>query len=362
MRGKTSAKTVEVIGVSKQFGVVTAVRPLSLKVEAGEFLTLLGPSGCGKTTLLRMIAGLEQVSSGEIRVGADDVTALPPNRRDTSIMFQDYALFPHKSVADNISYGPRMHGKDRAICQTMANEWLERIGLAGFGDRLPHQLSGGQRQRVALARALILEPAVLLLDEPLGALDANLRRQLQGELRRLHRDVGLTFIAVTHDQDEAIMMSDRIAVMRDGQIEQLDTPLALYDRPRTAFVARFVGRCNIIEGVVSGFDGGKPIVQTAALGKIVAKSSANVQSGSTVSLALRPEAVTVSGQRSAHPFASLRVREVVITGPTCRIELVAPDNTVIDAELPRPAGLLSVGSNVHVTIADGSAAILEQKP
>ena len=218
------AKSVELRNVSKRFGGATAVRTLDLRVEPGEFLTLLGPSGCGKTTLLRMIAGLEAVTDGTIFVGEADVTELPPHRRDTSIMFQDYALFPHKTVAENVSYGLKMQGVARAKREAAARDWLARVGLPEMGARLPHQLSGGQRQRVALARSLIINPGVLLLDEPLGALDANLRKQMQGELRRLHQEVGLTFVYVTHDQEEALAMSDRIAVMRNGTIEQLSPP------------------------------------------------------------------------------------------------------------------------------------------
>lgn len=243
------AKDVELREACKRFGSVTAVRPLSLRVEPGEFLTLLGPSGCGKTTLLRLIAGLEGVTSGAILVGGVDVTELPPHRRDTSIMFQDYALFPHKTLAENIGYGLKMRAVPRAERDMAAREWLERIGLAEMGERMPHQLSGGQRQRVALARSLIISPGVLLLDEPLGALDANLRKQLQGELKRLHREVGLTFIYVTHDQEEAITMSDRIAVMNDGAIEQLGPPHSIYDHPETEFVARFIGHCNVVHAV-----------------------------------------------------------------------------------------------------------------
>ena len=253
----SAAKDVELEGVSKSFGTIQAVRPLSLQIRAGEFLTLLGPSGCGKSTMLRLIAGLEQASDGTIRVGGEDVTDHPPNRRDTSIMFQDYALFPHKTLLENVGYGLKMRGIARTVRESRARSWLETIGLAGYEQRLPHQLSGGQRQRVALARSLIVEPGVLLLDEPLGALDANLRHQMQHELRRMHRDVGLTFIYVTHDQQEALAMSDRVAVMRDGRIEQLGDPVNIYDRPETEFVARFIGCCfsNYVTGQRGSFPG-----------------------------------------------------------------------------------------------------------
>ena len=290
------AKSVQLRGVGKQFGEVQAVKPLDLTVAPGEFLTLLGPSGCGKTTLLRMIAGLERVSQGRISVGETDVTALPPNRRDISIMFQDYALFPHKNVNDNIGYGLKMRGMGRTERDRACADWLSRIGLAEYGERFPGQLSGGQRQRVALARALILEPGVLLLDEPLGALDANLRRQLQGELKRMHKDVGLTFVAVTHDQEEALTMSDRIAVMRDGRIDQTGTPREVYDRPATEFVARFIGRCNVVEGRAGTFNGRTLEVETSPLGRIRAYAAEAPAVGSRVSVAERPEAIMLAAE------------------------------------------------------------------
>ncbi len=352
------AKTVEVIDIAKRFGTVDAVRPLSLKVEAGEFLTLLGPSGCGKTTLLRMIAGLEQVSGGSILVGGADVTAEPPNRRDTSIMFQDYALFPHKSVADNIGYGLKMRGMRREERAARAGDWLERIGLPGYGDRLPHQLSGGQRQRVALARALILEPGVLLLDEPLGALDAGLRRQLQGELRRLHRDVGLTFIAVTHDQEEAITMSDRIAVMREGAIEQLGNPEAIYDRPRTEFVARFIGRCNVIEGTVAGQEGDRMLVDTKALGRVLAAASASRPTGKAIKLAVRPEAIEAVRDGGV----PAKIREVVFAGAGCRVDVTASDGSPIEMELDRRGPVARTGEMIAIAVRPGAATILEETP
>jgi ABC-type Fe3+/spermidine/putrescine transport system ATPase subunit len=346
------AKSVTLRGVSKSFGEVQAVCPQDLDVHAGEFLTLLGPSGCGKTTLLRMIAGLEGVSTGRIFVGDEDVTGHPPNRRDTSIMFQDYALFPHKIVRDNISYGLKMRGQSLAERTKAAEGWLARIGLVGYGERLPSALSGGQRQRVALARALILEPGVLLLDEPLGALDAGLRRQLQIELRRLHRDVGLTFIAVTHDQEEAMTMSDRIAVMRDGRIEQLGSPQDIYDHPRTEFVARFLGRCSVIEGRVVADNGGMVQAETSALGLVLATGTA--VSGAMVRLALRPEALCLDETSPSRA----RVIDAVFTGNAIRLTLTSADGTGLELDLPRGAPVPAIGTDAGLRLPPGAAILL----
>src|SRR5438477_744705 len=233
-------------GVRKSYGQVVAVAGVDLTVEEGEFFTLLGPSGSGKTTLLRLIAGFERPDTGRIELGGRDVTSTPPYLRDTNTVFQDYALFPHMSVADNIGYGLRVKGVSRQPREERVQRALKMVRLAGFGRRRPNQLSGGQRQRVALARAVVNEPEVLLLDEPLGALDLKLREQMQIELKQIQKDVGITFVYVTHDQDEALAMSDRIAVFNDGRIEQTAPPAELYERPATRFVAGFVGTSNVI--------------------------------------------------------------------------------------------------------------------
>ena len=359
------ARSVELRDVSKRFGTATAVRPLDLRVESGEFLTLLGPSGCGKTTLLRLIAGLEAVTTGTILVGGVDVTELPPHRRDTGIMFQDYALFPHRTLAGNIAYGLRMRGVPRAEREAATRGWLDRIGLAGMGRRLPHQLSGGQRQRVALARSLIINPGVLLLDEPLGALDANLRKQLQGELKRLHREVGLTFIYVTHDQEEAITMSDRIAVMDDGAIEQLSPPRTIYDHPETEFVARFIGHCNVVHAVVSGVDGGYASCDAGALGTIRTIASPALGVGAPVALALRPEAIELghgAGARDANR-ALMTVADVRFTGSTYMIDMRAADGQGLEAEINRreaPPRLPAPGEEIAVRWAEDALTLLRR--
>ena len=238
--------SVRLKGVSKRFGDFTAVRDLDLDVQPGEFFTLLGPSGCGKTTTLRMVAGFEEPSDGQVLLDGDNVTGLPPFKRPTNTVFQSYALFPHLSVKDNVAFGLRRKGVDKADVGTRVEEELDRVGLAGQANRKPRQLSGGQQRRVALARALVNRPAVLLLDEPLGALDLKLRKQLQVELKRIQREVGITFIYVTHDQEEALTMSDRIAVMNEGVVEQVDDPETVYDHPTTEFVAGFIGVSNLM--------------------------------------------------------------------------------------------------------------------
>ena len=231
---------IEIESVTKRFGDFTAVDTVSLTVRAGEFLTLLGPSGCGKTTLLRMISGFETPDTGTVRIGGADVTALPPHRRNVNQVFQSYALFPHLSVRDNIAFGLRMQKTPKDERGRRVAEAVELVALGGFEDRMPHQLSGGQRQRVALARALVPNPSVLLLDEPLSALDAKLRKQMQVELKRLQKRLGMTFVFVTHDQEEALTMSDRIAVFHRGRIEQVGTAREVYENPASEFVAQLL--------------------------------------------------------------------------------------------------------------------------
>lgn len=237
---------VSIRNLSRSFGSVRAVNGVDLDIYAGEFLTLLGPSGSGKTTVLRMIAGFEKPDGGTIELGGKDVSQLPPYERDVNTVFQDYALFPHMDVISNIEYGLRIQGVEKVERRARAEKALEQVRLEGYGSRKPAQLSGGQRQRVALARALVNRPSVLLLDEPLGALDLKLREQMQIELKELQREVGITFVFVTHDQEEALTMSDRIAVFNQGKIEQLGTPREVYENPQSPFVSEFVGQTNKI--------------------------------------------------------------------------------------------------------------------
>ena len=237
---------VELLSVTKRFGSMAAVDGIDLEVHPGEFLSLLGPSGCGKTTTLRLIAGFERPDEGEVRIGGKDVSRVPPYRRDVNTVFQSYALFPHLNVLDNVAYGLKQRGLARSERRGRATEMLELVRLAGLEGRKPRQLSGGQQQRVALARALVMHPRVLLLDEPLGALDLKVRKELQIELKRIQEEIGITFVYVTHDQEEALAMSDRVVVMNAGRIEQIGAPHEIYDTPATEWIARFIGDTNFI--------------------------------------------------------------------------------------------------------------------
>ena len=242
----SSVPDVELVGVTKRYGAVAAVDAIDLEVHPGEFLSLLGPSGCGKTTTLRLIAGFERPDEGEVRIGGNDVSRVAPYRRDVNTVFQSYALFPHLSVSDNVAYGLKQRGLGRSERRARATEMLELVRLTGFGGRKPRQLSGGQQQRVALARALVMHQRVLLLDEPLGALDLKVRKELQIELKRIQEEIGITFVYVTHDQEEALAMSDRVVVMNGGRIEQIGAPHEIYDAPATEWIAGFIGDTNFL--------------------------------------------------------------------------------------------------------------------
>ncbi len=308
-------EAIEFHRVTRAYGALRAVDELNLSVHGGEFFSLLGPSGSGKTTSLRLIAGFELPDSGSILIGGRDVSRVPPYERNVNTVFQDYALFPHFSVLENVAYGPRVRGVARAVREARAHAMLELVQLEGMASRRPGQLSGGQRQRVALARALINEPSVLLLDEPLGALDLKLREEMQSELKALQRRLGITFVYVTHDQGEAMSMSDRVAVFNRGRIEQLSTPQELYARPRTSFVARFVGSANVLAPGLSQ--------QTLGVNRQHALRSEDVD--------LQERAAAVGAQSAA---VEVTVEDLQFHGATCRWMLRLADGTPLSATRP----------------------------
>jgi spermidine/putrescine transport system ATP-binding protein len=290
MRGSVSIR-----GLSKTFGNVPALQSVDLEVHAGEFLTLLGPSGCGKTTLLRLIAGFEEPDAGAILISGNDVAPLPAHKRPVNTVFQQYALFPHRTVAGNVAFGLEMGACPQSEIPARVAKALDMVRLPGFGDRRIDQLSGGQKQRVALARAVVLEPEVLLLDEPMAALDLKLRKEMQVEVKNLQERLKTTFIFVTHDQDEALIMSDRIAVMSQGRIEQLAPPEELYERPRTRFVADFLAVKNILDVDVVSVDGGRASLRTAGGAAIAAAADGGYAAGGRVCIGVRPESIAIGG-------------------------------------------------------------------
>jgi spermidine/putrescine transport system ATP-binding protein len=294
--------SVELSGVTKRFGDVVAVRDLALEIPRGTFFTLLGPSGCGKTTTLRMVAGFEEPDEGRILLDGDDVRGLPPFKRPTNTVFQSYALFPHLSVEENVGFGLRRKGVARDEVRRRVVEELELVGLSAEAKRKPRQLSGGQQQRVALARALVNRPAVLLLDEPLGALDLKLRKGLQVELKRIQREVGITFLYVTHDQEEALTMSDQIAVMNRGVVEQLAPPEEVYERPKTTFVAGFIGVSNLMPGRVASANGGAPELELDSGVKVRAPGMEGLAPGERCYAVVRPEKLRI--ERAEEPSTS----------------------------------------------------------
>jgi spermidine/putrescine transport system ATP-binding protein len=279
--------------VVKRFGAVVAVDRLNLKIRRGEFFSMLGPSGCGKTTTLRMIGGFEAPTEGMVRLDGQDVTDLPAYRRDVNTVFQSYGLFPHLSVYDNVAFGLRRHHVPSKEVERRVTEALELVSLAGYGKRRRAQLSGGQQQRVALARALVNRPRVLLLDEPLGALDLKLRKQMQLELKRIQKEVGITFVFVTHDQEEAMTISDRIAVMNQGRIEQLGPPEEVYERPATEFVAEFLGASNLLDGVYRGSQDGFGLVELESGARIRIPEASGRRDGERLRVGVRPEKIHV---------------------------------------------------------------------
>jgi spermidine/putrescine ABC transporter ATP-binding subunit len=349
---------ISIRGVVKRFGAVTAVDRADLAVRDGELFTLLGPSGCGKTTLLRLLAGFYQPDAGEIRFGDRIVSGLPPYERNIGMVFQNYALWPHMTVAGNVAYGLKLRKLGSAEVAARLAEGLRKVNLTGYESRYPGQLSGGQQQRVALARALVLNPDILLLDEPLSNLDAKIRVQVRAEIRKLQRELGITTIYVTHDQEEALSLSDRVAVMKDGRVLQVGAPKELYERPRTRFVADFVGTNNLVPGRVSGRAGVDLIVDTA-VGTLHAVSGGAV--GERCVLAIRPEnvAIDTGAAGAGGNVVRGRVSFVSYLGNTLRYDVEAGAGQVLKADIrdawhhePLPIGReVSVSFPASVTLA-----------
>ncbi len=355
------APALELSGVSKSFGGVVAVRDVTLEVVRGELFALLGASGCGKTTLLRLVAGLEIPDTGRVMIDGVDMTDAPPYRRPVNTVFQSYALFPHMSVAQNIAFGLKQDGLPGQEIATRVREMLELVKLGLLAERRPHRLSGGQRQRVALARSLAKLPKVLLLDEPMAALDRKLREETQLELVALQQQVGITFVLVTHDQDEAMSMAHRMAVMKDGAIAQIGTPREIYETPSSRFVADFIGRVNLFEGRVIERNGARMTVRLAA-GDVQVLSQSDVAPGASVAIAVRPEKIALgAGDREANRGAGI-VREVSYFGDHSIIHLETADRRTVRITAPNVdrtgVGRPSRGQQVIFHWAPESAVVL----
>ncbi|MDQ1730987.1 MAG: putative spermidine/putrescine transport system ATP-binding protein [Pseudonocardiales bacterium] len=334
---------VEYLDVTRVFGATRALDGFTLQIEPGELLALLGPSGCGKTTALRLLAGFDQLSSGQLLIDGRDVSRQPVNKRDMGMVFQSYSLFPTMSARDNVGFGLRLRGASTSDRRRRAGELLELVGLSAHTEKYPHQMSGGQQQRVALARALAIQPRVLLLDEPLSALDAKVRTQLRDEIRRIQLELGVTTVFVTHDQEEALSMADRVGVMRAGQLEQCDAPSVLYQRPATPFVAEFVGTMNHLPGVVR--DG-----STVQVGDQSVPADGQVPlSGTAVSVLARPEAVLV--EASVEGDAVVQV--ATFFGAVTRLRMLRSDGVELLADVSsHRAGELAPGTRVAVSLVD----------
>ncbi|MGE0749773.1 MAG: ABC transporter ATP-binding protein [Variibacter sp.] len=355
----TGAEDLIVIeDVVKTYGAVPALKGVSLRIRRGEFLSMLGPSGCGKTTLLRAIAGFLDPTSGVITIGGKRMNGVPPHRRPVNTVFQNYALFPHMTVAENIAFGPKRAGKPRADITRRVGEVLDTVGMANFAGRYPRELSGGQQQRIALARAIINEPRVLLLDEPLGALDLKLRKRMQTELKRLHQLLGITFVYVTHDQEEALAMSDRIAVMSHGEIVQLGTGQEIYSNPVSRYVADFIGEANLINCVV---DADKRLRLTADAAPLPYTAETD---GSATSLMIRPEAIRLGAINGASDAVGIdgKLRDKIFVGQTWRlfVEIATGQEVTLEPGWSPDIEALKTGDHVSVWWPRARARVLNQ--
>ena len=351
-------------GVSKRYGRSEAVKDVSLAIEEGEFFSLLGPSGCGKTTTLRVIAGFEVPDSGRVVLQGEDVTRVTPNRRPVNMVFQQYALFPHMSIYDNVAFGLKVKKVPRSEHRERISRILRVVELEGLERRRPRQLSGGQQQRVALARALVNRPAALLLDEPLGALDVKLRKQMQLELKRIQHELGTTFVYVTHDQEEALAMSDRIAVMNGGRVEQVGSPREMYEHPQTAFVADFIGSLNALSLTVDEVVGGYAVARAGEGDRVVVPTGVTVRAGDEIRVAVRPERVHVAVDVNAPEDGSRlagTVAEIVYLGMYTQFHVETGAGRIISNRLAdEQLAPLEVGSHVTLSWGPEHSSVLDE--
>ncbi len=352
-------------GITQRFGNVTAANDITLEIEPGELVSLLGPSGCGKTTLLKIIAGFQRQTAGDVLVDGRSISHLPPNARQIGIVFQNYALFPHMTVAQNIAYGPQAAKRPRAEVDRVVGEMLDTVQLGSLRDRLPRQLSGGQQQRVALARCLAIRPRILLLDEPFSALDKNLRLDMQVEVKRLQRRFGITTILVTHDQEEALGMSDRIAVLARGDLEQFASPSTIYDRPASVFVNSFVGSTNLLRGVMAERAGGRSVIRLDGAGAITTDLPSDAAPGERVLLSVRPEALRLSATAAPGSIGG-RVTAVMPIGPALIYQVAIAGGMVVKVVQDRADGLdadaLAAEVHLHVKPNRASAIFPDSNP
>jgi len=351
-----SAALVELAGISKSYGDVLAVDNIELEIGAGEFFSILGPSGCGKTSTLRMIAGFEFPTAGSLRINGVDMSAVPANKRNVNMVFQNYALFPHLSVFENVAFGLRVKGIERAGIEGRVAEALAMVQLEGMEQRKPGQLSGGQQQRVALGRALVNRPAVLLLDEPLGALDQKLRKEMQYELKRLQREVGITFIYVTHDQEEALTMSDRIAVMDHGRVLQVDNAATLYDRPSTRFVANFIGTSNLLTGEVIRTSGEIVEFEVPGVGPISVAGGGSMATGSSAILMMRPERLRLGAPGPEDNSVQGQLEDVIFEGNDVLYLVRLADSTVMTVRGQ------NLGPEARLAVRPGEEVVVSWSP
>ena len=354
-----TATAIALTGVSKRFGSHLAVNDVSLEIAEGEFFSMLGPSGCGKTTTLRMIAGFETPDAGAVILEGADMTRVSANKRPVNMVFQSYALFPHLDVAGNIAFGLKRRGVDGAEIKRRTGAILDKVHLAGYEKRKTHELSGGQQQRVALARALVNEPNVLLLDEPLGALDLKLRKRLQLELKRIQMDVGITFVYVTHDQEEALTMSDRIAVMHRGRIEQLGEPDELYDKPESPFVADFIGTTNLLIGTVETVGANGAVIRLESGDRCLAAPGGR-QAGQSIQLSVRPESIELgaSNGRNGADHIAAEVEQVAYLGAAVQYQVRTAGGLGLSVLAAKTGSRFSSGDSVVLAWAPTDALVL----